>query len=166
MFEREKFTDAAKDLHRYVTLNPGDEYGALWRYIARRRAGQSLADKELTDYMSKHVKDRSVWPGAVFEMFAGRIDPAKCLKSAEPTKPDLTGAKLSPADKISRQTAYEKLRRRQLCGAYFYVAQYEMIRGRKDAARKLFRKCLATNVTIYDVYRCAKVTLRRMETKR
>ncbi|GAI19545.1 unnamed protein product, partial [marine sediment metagenome] len=117
-----KFADAAKDLHRFLVLDPHDKYHALWRYLARRRAGQP-AGKELAAFASRYVKDSSAWPGPVFELLAGRIEPAKCLQAAEPKKPDLTAPKLSAADKTARKTAYEKLRREQLCEAYFYIAQ-------------------------------------------
>jgi lipoprotein NlpI len=154
-----KFADAARDFHSHPAPKPIDKYQAIWGYLARRRAGQP-AGKDLDAFASKHVTDRSVWPGAVFEMLAGRIDAAKCLKAAEPKKPELT-----KADKTAPQAAYEKLRREQLCEAYFYIAQFELLAGRKDAARKLFKKCLATKVTRFFEHIVAKAELKRMEAR-
>ncbi len=161
-FDCGKFADAVKDFYRCLVLEPGDEYQALWRYIARRRVGQS-AGKDLAAFASRYVKDRSAWPGPVFDLFAGRIDSGKCLQAAEPKKPDLADPRLSEADKTARKAGYEKLRREQLCEAYFYVAQYELIRGRTDTARQFLRKCLATNVTMFIEYSGAKAELKRID---
>lgn len=151
-FDNGKFAIAAKDFSRYLTINPNDKFVALWRYMARRRIGQP-AVKELDAFAAKYVKNRSAWLGPVFELFAGRIDAAKCLKAAEPKKGDLS------------KLAYAKLRRNQLCEAYFYVAQYELIAGRTDKARELLKKCMATKAISFVEYTSAKAELKRMEAK-
>ena len=151
-FTQGKFDKAIVDLQHCVTLEPDAKYATIWLYLARGRTKQS-ADKDLAAFVSKYVKDRSVWPGPVFEMFAGRIDAAKCLKAAELKKGDLS------------KTAHEALRSEQLCQAYFYIAQYELINGRKDKARALLEKCLATKATDFIEYTAAIAELKRMKAK-
>ncbi|MDP6543193.1 MAG: tetratricopeptide repeat protein [Phycisphaerae bacterium] len=156
-----KFADAAKDFHRALALQPDDERAAMWLYLAQRRT-KNPADKKLNAFASKYIKDRSVWRGALFDFLSGRIDAAKCLKAAEPQKPDLSDPKLSDDDKTARKAAHKKLRGEQLCEAYFFIAQYELLRGRKNQARKSFKKCLATNVRDCFPYISAKAELKRM----
>jgi tetratricopeptide (TPR) repeat protein/formylglycine-generating enzyme required for sulfatase activity len=144
-FNLGKFGRASGDFQSYVNLWRGDKHGVLWRYIARRRAGKS-AGKGLSVFARRYVRDRSLWPGAVFDMFEGRIDPEMCIKAAGETK-------------------YKKLRPQQLCEAYFYAAQYELIQGRKDIARKYLRKCLDFKVPQTDQQTAAKAELKRMGPK-
>jgi tetratricopeptide (TPR) repeat protein len=153
-FEEGKFAEAAKAFHRYVVLKPGDASGVLWRYIARRRAGQP-AGKDLTDFASKYARDSSVWPGPVLGLFVGRIDAAKCLKAAESKKD------------FPSETTYEELLRWQLRQAYFYIAQYELIVGRKDRSREFLKKCVAPKDIVYTPeYFAAKAELKRMGPKK
>ena len=144
-FHSGKFTNAARDLHSYSLLQADNKHGAIWVYLACRRAGQP-AGKKFVAFAAKYVKDRTVWPGPIFEMLAGRIDAAKCLEQA-------------------RKARYEHLRREQLCEAYFYIAQNELIAGRPDDVRELLQKCIATEVTEFTEYEAAKAELKRMGAK-
>jgi len=158
-----RFAEAEKDFKTGRSVG-GFEDDGLWFNLVRRRAGQP-GGKELGAYVAKYAEATSIWPRSVCAMFAGRIDPAKYLQSAEPKKPDLTEAKLSAADKTARQRAYEKLRRKRLCQAYYFVAQYELIAGRTDKARALLEKCVATKAVNFLEYTAAVAELKRMKAK-
>lgn len=129
----------AKDLmafeHPFI---PDGLYLVIWAHIARVRAGQDdkeqraehfvkLGEREVTfsmfmtyDKVTKEMEQflLAPWPGAIFGLFLGKTTPEAVRAAAE-----------SPAD--------PEVRRRRICDADFYIAEYLLEKGTTDEARKL-----------------------------
>jgi len=119
---------------------PDGIYVIIWNHIARARAGQDdaaeLAEhaKELAAPIRRKMiveefrnigeepeqKSREPWPGAILGLFLGKTTPAAVPAAAEATSdPDL--------------------RRRRICDADFYLAEYYREKGANDDVRGLLQ---------------------------
>ena len=120
-FYRGEFAAAVPDLDRALQSDPGDSQNTLWLYVAHARNGRESSEV-LAWYARNH--DLNQWPGPVVAMFLGTVDPDVVAN-------------------IGR-VAHEQGDDIRQCQAYFYVGQYQLIRGMADNAREFFRAAAAT----------------------
>jgi len=139
MFFKSRFADAIPDLKTAVRLSPTDHYAAIWLFLAEARAGR---DGRSTLERAARNLDLKQWPGPVVAMFLGRAAPKRVLARAK-----------------NRDA---KRQREQRTEAFFYVGQYQLLRGARGAARALFRAALELGVKPFVEYTGARVELSRM----
>ena len=108
--------EAQQDIGRAVKLNPRGSYGVIWLYIARAKAG-ATAEDELAKNAAQ--SDLTKWPGPVIQLFLGKTTPDAVLQAASDKDPDKSAE--------------------QRCEANFFIAEYQIFHGQRDAARKNFR---------------------------
>jgi lipoprotein NlpI len=138
-FDAGRFNDAAQDFAAHLRLTPGQPFGALWLYVARRRAGED-ARAELERFAAG--ASLSQWPGPIIEMMLGRISPEVLLDSTVNTD--------------------ERKEKDRSCEALFYIGEYHLIKGDREAATRAFRAVIATGVTDFLEYVRAGVELKRL----
>ncbi|MDP6884596.1 MAG: tetratricopeptide repeat protein [Rhodospirillales bacterium] len=114
-------------------------YALLWLFLSRARSGGDGA-KEL----SKLAESVSLtpWPGIIVTHYLGKAGAEQVLRA------------ITDDDRRSR---LEKE-----CVAYFFLGQYDLVRGDRKRAAEHFRKTLAIGVTGYRQYGAAEKELRRM----
>ncbi len=101
----------------------GDEpYRAIWRYLARARAGQNDTRELAVNTVVK--ENRAVWPGPIIALYLGQMTPAQVLAAAG--------------------RGDEKKQREQGCEASFYLGEYALIRVEVPDAQRYLRKALET----------------------
>jgi rhomboid protease GluP len=110
-----RFADAAQDFARVLALDATDQYGALWLYIARSRAGDSDA-YELARASSRAHSDQ--WPHPLLRLYLGNATRAQVTVAA------------SDADSDASED--------QHCESDFFLGEYDLLHGAEDMARKLF----------------------------
>jgi lipoprotein NlpI len=103
------FGAAAEDLKRANDLQE-DAYPMLWRFLARSRLGQDAAGD--LDAGAARLKEKN-WPYPVIDFYLGRA-----------TLADVQAAAITVDDK---------------CEAEFYIGEWNLLRGRMDAARESLR---------------------------
>lgn len=138
-FYRGEFAAAVPDMQAAVQLNPSDARDALWLYLAQARAGLGGAET-LSRFAAN--RDLNEWPGPVIAMFLG-----------------IVGAQ-AVAD-IGRAAAERGQPQRQ-CEAYFYVGQYQLMRGVPDNAAEFFRAAAASDAVGVREYIGARAELARL----
>lgn len=114
-----RYAAAAADFQHGAADEP---YRAIWRYLARARAGQN--DTRELAFNTVVKENRAVWPGPIIALYLGQITAADMLAAA--AKGD------------------EKKRRDQGCEASFYLGEYALIRLEIPDAQRLLRKALDT----------------------
>jgi len=133
------FADTAAELAETVARDPAEHYAVLWLAAARLRAGQP-ALPELAANAER--LDLAAWPGPVVQFYLGRIGAEALLAAAE--DPDT------------------RLRDWQLCEAQYYMGQFDLAAGRRDAARALFERAAALCPKGFVELTAARVELARM----
>jgi lipoprotein NlpI len=115
-----EFTLAASDFYRAHQLEPGI-YSALWLFLARKRAGIA-GEKTLAHEAG--TSGAGAWPAPVVALYLGA----------------------APPDAVARAAGHpDPTRQRDLrCEASFYIAQWHVLRGARDAAGQLFREAEST----------------------
>jgi tetratricopeptide (TPR) repeat protein len=123
-----------------VPFVPSIYHAVVWRHIARVRAGQDDA-AELAEAKSRLEFDiwtgrnpvvvalvdwrqRIAWPGQIAALFVGDATPDAVRSAAE-----------------AAPSAYDLALRR--CEADFYVAEYRLLKGETEEARKLLQSAVA-----------------------
>lgn len=136
-----KFAEAMQDFGDGGALAKDDEYlyMVIWHYLAASRAGRD-AKGVLAEMVRGH--DLNKWPGAVLRMLQGEVAPEAVLNDAKGT------------DSLS-------LRMHQ-CEARFYVAQYHLLQGDKERAKKEFEATVETKVKPFIEYQFALRELERL----
>jgi tetratricopeptide (TPR) repeat protein len=105
-FSRSAFAAAAADFQQSAKL--GDSpYALVWRYLARGRAGEDGA-AELAAAVAAAREHPNGWSYRVIEVFLGRRQPGELLAA--------------------------ELRPEQRCLAQFYLGEWRLLRGDRDAA--------------------------------
>jgi lipoprotein NlpI len=120
-FYRGNFAAAVPDLDAALQRNADDSQNTLWLYVAQARNGRESGD--VLAWYARNF-DPNQWPGPVIAMFLGMIDPDVVA--------DIGHKAFEQGDDIRQ------------CQAYFYVGQYQMIRGAADNAGEFFRAAVAT----------------------
>ena len=131
-FHKGAFREAAVDLLRALEKTD-NAYIMLFRYLSLARAGDT-AEPELEANASR-LKNKS-WPFAVIEMLAGKRTPEATLPAA--VKPD------------------------EICEAHFYIGEWHLLRGDKDAATRMFELATSTCKKDFLEYHAANAELRRL----
>jgi tetratricopeptide (TPR) repeat protein len=134
-FDRGDFPAAAADLERAVALEPDQAYAVIWLYLARARGGQ---DARAALSRDADRLDFALWPTPLVRLYLGEIGPGD-VKPPQGPAPWLTQG--------------------NLCEAQFYLGQYYVLRGMRDAAARAFRAALATGIREYAEYRQAEIAL-------
>lgn len=117
-----------------VQRSPTDAYAAMWRYMARVRAGRPDAAAELETAAAKLKQDQ--WPFPAVELLLGRKTPEAVLAAA--AKPD------------------------DRCEAQFYIGMWHALRGDRKAAAEPLKAALETCPKSFVEYLGAKVELARV----
>ncbi|MBI3706447.1 MAG: tetratricopeptide repeat protein, partial [Proteobacteria bacterium] len=136
-----QFAAASADYMKRLSLDEPDPYPTLFLYISQARSGVD-GRSELAVNAAK--LDLSKWPGAAIKLFLGQSSPEAVL-SARPNS-GFTKAEWE-------------------CEAYFYLAEFELLRGSKAKAVELFRKSVATGVSRFSEFQFAEAELARLEAK-
>ncbi len=137
-----RFPSAMIDYEAALEIDPFDIYSMLWRYLAAARNGNEPAGRAaLRSRIYDIEEDR--WPAVVARHYLGRASAAEVL-----------------AETDAAAAASERLERR--CEAYFYFGAQAQIEGDDQAAQRLFRESVATDVTRFIEYIGAAVELERM----
>jgi tetratricopeptide (TPR) repeat protein len=126
--------DCATAKHPYRT--------AIWRYLAKRRAGIAGAKDEFAKYVSTHADESKSpqWPWQLVQMFLGRLTPDECLKLAT--------------------SKNKMLALRQKCEACFYIGQYYLLEGNTKAAQASFQQAIDTKEYTSDVFFIARQSVK------
>ncbi len=141
LFEHGHHADAIADFRHALTFAPDNIYSAIWLYLAQARAGEEER-AELRRNAERLRLDMADWPGPVIGMFLGDVDVQVVTDMGKPNA--------THADKERR------------CEAWFYVGQHELLAGRQDSARTLFKAVLRTGITNFFEFSAARAELRRM----
>ena len=136
-----RFGAAVDDYEAALEIDPFDIYSMLWRYLAAVRT-DAAADgfQALRSRLYDVEQDR--WPAVVARHFIGRATAAAVLAEIDAVAPE------------------ERLERR--CEAYFYLGAARLIAGDREAAERLFRVAIATDVRRFVEFIGAAVDLERM----
>ncbi|HZN23735.1 MAG TPA: tetratricopeptide repeat protein [Burkholderiales bacterium] len=137
-----EFTSAASDFARAYQIEPG-MYTALWLFLARKRA-DIAGEKTLAQEAGTTGTGR--WPAPVIGLFLGVNNPEAVQKAAT----DLN---------VRRQ-------RDQRCEANFYIAQWHILRGARDAAAPLLNDARASCPSSFIEHEGAVAELRRLDSQR
>lgn len=137
------FKAAARDYERGLRTDPSDIVSAIWLYLARERSGKDGA-KELAGFASNLGLER--WPGPIVSLFLGKAAPEQILKHIE--------------------EGDRRVKRERECEAFFYIGQYQLLRGKREEALRLFRKALETEQNNFIEFTGSKVELNRLVTNR
>jgi tetratricopeptide (TPR) repeat protein len=133
-FDSGDFKDASGGLLRSLELND-DRYAMLYRYLARARAGETLAAADL-DANSGRLKTKE-WPYAVIEFYLGK-------RSLELT----LDAAAAPAE---------------MCEAQFYIGEWYLLQNKPAEAQTAFGKAVETCPKDFLEYASAQAELKRLK---
>jgi lipoprotein NlpI len=136
-FYRGDFVAAAEDFRTAESIDRGNGYSLLWRYVADARAG--VVDSAGLAFGWPRL--RAGWPKPLVAYFLGRIDEAEML----------TVAAADPAK-----------RREQECEAFFFLGQKHVIAGANEPAIASLRQALAQCPHHLVEYHAARVELKRL----
>lgn len=138
-FYAEDFMAAASDFYRAHQLEPSI-YAALWLFLARKRA-DIPGEKTLAQDAGTSGADD--WPAPVVALYLGSVTPEAVQKAA------------AHADAVRE--------RDQRCEANFYVAQWHVLRGAREAALKLLREAESGCPRTFIEHEGAVAELRRLQ---
>lgn len=135
-----KIAEASEEIKSALKYKPDELYLGIWLYILEARQGKD-AKEILVESMKKFGKHD--WPEPVALMLSGEMTEEECLKKAENTNP--------------------RLDNEQKCEAYFYIAQNNIIKGKKKEAADYLKKCIATGVKNFYEYDLSGSELKLLE---
>lgn len=135
-----RFGKAASDYQRSLGLDPSDLFSTIWLYLAKARAGKE--GRQVLIARSRNMNSE-VWPAPVISLFAGDITPVELVDIAK------------------FQTDAEK--NGIMSEAYFYSAEYYLLRGEFQKAIKMFRWIVEKGAASLMEYTAAKIELNRLE---
>jgi lipoprotein NlpI len=135
-----QFAAAQPDFAAALTANPGNAYSALWLYVVQSRAGQD--GRTGLEQETGQIK-LTAWPGQVIDLYLGRAAPTAILAAARDPH------------------VYKD--RSQRCEAYFFLAEYALLAGRRTEAQRLFLQAIDTGATPELEYTGAHEELKRLQ---
>jgi lipoprotein NlpI len=135
-FYRGDFAAAAEDFRTAESIDKGNSYSLLWRYVAEARAG--VVDSAGLAFGWPRLREG--WPRPLVAYFLGRIDEA-AMSAAAANGPN---------------------RVEQECEARFFIGQRHLIAGEKDAATAALRQALAQCPAHMVEHHATKVELKRL----
>jgi lipoprotein NlpI len=128
---------ALADLDRAAELAPKAGYPALWLDIARRRS--NLPSRLAEDSRQIDITD---WPGPLIQLYLGEQTREEALHDAAGWELDVPNG--------------------QLCEANFYIAELDLLQGRKDDAVRFFQRALARCSKVVPEYQGAAAELKAL----
>lgn len=133
-----KYAEATTDFEQYLKYRPGDLYRVLWIYLSERYQKLNFTT------VRQHLRGVNMkqWPGALVQLYLGEVDIQDLIKAL---KPQLSGWSAS-----SR------------CEAYYYLAQYHLLKGERKEAVAYFQQALKTKATKQLEYEFSIVYLRKL----
>ena len=135
-FYRGDFTAAAEDFRTAESIDRGNSYSLLWRYVAEARAG--VVDSAGLAFGWPRLREG--WPKPLVAYFLGRIDEAAMFAAA----------------------ANGPSRVEQECEARFFLAQKQVIGGAGNAAVAALRQALAQCPSHMVEHHATRVELKRL----
>jgi tetratricopeptide (TPR) repeat protein len=132
------FPQSADDFDRALAMRSNDADDALWRFMARQRAGQE-GRKELNEW-SEAVKEKA-WPDPVVRYFLGKATRDQVFVAA---KAGVATPLVNPQ-----------------CAASVYVGEYDLLHGHVESARSLFEAAVKTCPPTFSEYHLAMAELTR-----
>jgi len=136
------FMQSASDFTRSLQLG-GGLYMAIWLFLARKRADIPAEQTLAEDAGTVGAGD---WPAPIIALYLGRITAESAQKAAASPDP-------------ARQ-------RDQRCEANFYIAQWHLLRGERDAALQLLRNAQSGCPGSIVEHEATVAELRRLAQKR
>ena len=133
-FNNGNFKAASTELLRSIELKD-DIYAMLFRYVARARAGETIAAAEL-EANAGRLKTKE-WPYAVIELYLGRRTPELALDAAG--TPD------------------------HRCEAQFYIGQWQIMKGNSAEAAASLKEAVDTCPRTFIEYASAVAELKRLQ---
>jgi lipoprotein NlpI len=134
-----EFMQAASDFQRAHQLD-ASIYTALWLFLARKRAG---IPGEQTLAQDAGTSGGGDWPEPVVALYLGKIAPEAVQKAA---------AHPNPARQRDRR-----------CEANFYIAEWHLTRGEREAAARLLKDARSGCPTAFMEHEGAVAELRRLK---
>jgi tetratricopeptide (TPR) repeat protein len=137
---------ARTDYERAITLAEGKDNNLVWFYAEFHLDLQSRQHdgKPKDAYLADVLTWPDCWQKRIGMFLSGRIDAESLIKDAE-------HAKRRPE------------RNNQECEAYYFIAMARLLAGDKEAARKYFEQCVATNDLQTVELGLARLQLRRLQ---
>ena len=132
------FTGAASDFYRAHSL-AASQYSAIWLYLARKRAD---IPGEKTLGQEAGTQGAGSWPAPIVALYLGKSTPRAVQEAAV----DLNAAR----------------QRAQRCEANYYIAQWHILRGERDAALPLLRDAASACPLGFIEQEAAVAELRRL----
>jgi lipoprotein NlpI len=141
------FESALRDFvqaDRLASKREAHDFAHLRIWLVRARLGHTAeANEELSRYQEGRLDgNRGDWPLIVADFLLGRTAESEFLTTAD-----------SPDGQKNLE---------QHCQAWYYAAMKQLLAGDKSLAADEFNKCLATDVTYFDEYMCAKAELKAL----
>ena len=136
------FMGAASDFGRAHRMD-ASIYTALWIFLARKRAD---IPGERTLAQEAGTSGAGEWPSPLVGLYLGSTTPEAVQKAA--VHQDATR------------------HRDQRCEASFYIAQWQILRGNRDAATTLLRDAASICPSVFAEHEAAIAELRRLQEKR
>lgn len=136
------FSNSARDFDVSFKRSSGEMriYSALWRYVARRRAGGDAVSELENDITAI---DMETWPGVIAAFYLGLATEADVLSH------------------IRVRQAEEKPGLR--CVAFFFIGMFRLMDGDTDLAKEAFNSALETGAKDFRQYEAARLELWRLE---
>jgi lipoprotein NlpI len=133
---------AAQSDFRHVAEKASAEqqlHALIWLYLASQRLGED--GRSIVSAIRSHA-DLSSWPGPAVMLFLGEATPE---------------AMLARAWSFDSKTGLL-----QRCEAYFFLGQYYLLAGNREAARAAFSESFATGVKTYLEFAYSRLELKRL----
>jgi lipoprotein NlpI len=132
------FAQAAADLERGLSVSTPEIYPVLWLHLARQR----LAQDDSRDFAAHAAAMDSVhWPAPLARYFLGRLQADSLRRLA-----------------VVADSAFSA----SGCLVPFYLAEHELLRGRRDSAAALFAESRAACPRELGEHKAAVAELRRL----
>jgi len=119
------FHIAADDFRRALDCTPdwpGCEHAALWRHVARGRAGCD-GREELARFRHERLTARGTWLVPAVRLYLGEITPEECLSASADEDPQIHA--------------------HQACNAHLHVGEFYLLGGDKAKAKEHFEESIA-----------------------
>jgi len=139
-FMQGQFAAAVPDFTRARELSPDYMLPAVWLFVASSRVGRDAVDPGMKEMKNADLKK---WPGPIVSFYAGTLAAEALLEAAA--------------------NSDAETQRYQLCQAYFFLGEYQLLRGLKKEAADEFKLVQTTCQPPFAVFHSvAKVELERL----
>jgi len=140
-FFLEKYEDATKDFEKYLSIDSNSVYRGIWLFLAQSHIDAKLGQEKLAKYSAAFKS--SEWPWPIIELYLGKQDISSLLKSLKDKE-----KQMSPGE---------------VCEAYFYIAQWFLLKNDIGKAIFYFESSLATEASDFLEFQYSALTLKRIK---